>query len=481
MTDYTLFTKRIGLIGIANLLVGLSGLILLPILTKTLPIEEYGIWVQVTVTISLLSPLALLGLNSAMVRFLAAETDKKKIQEGFYSMAIFTLFTSLFASILLFILSEPFAASFLGDRANLMLIISLIIPLVTLNGVCFSYFMAFQQIKRYSLFTILYTYGMVVLVAYSLLSGYGIFEALISVLIAETIVFLLMYSLIISEIGIKKPNFSHLKEYLHFGLPQLPECISSWTVSSSDRYIIGYFVGVAFVGYYSPAYALGGLVYMYIAPFASFLPAVLSKLYDEGKEKDVRTHLEYTLKYFLMLAIPSALGLSLLSKPILIILSTSEIASQGYLITPFVVVSIVLFGAYTVVAQILYLVKKTKIIGGIWMVAAMLNLGLNFMFIPYFGIIGAAITTLIAYSFAFILVSHYSFNYFKFNMNLSFILKSIFASIIMSLVIIKWSPVGMLNILIVTGICAVVYTIILLLLGGLKKEEIGFLRKLLRI
>ena len=73
MTEYKLFAQRVGLVGIVNLLVSLSGIILLPILTKTLPIGEYGIWVQIIVTITLISPVAGLGLPYTMVRFLAAE------------------------------------------------------------------------------------------------------------------------------------------------------------------------------------------------------------------------------------------------------------------------------------------------------------------------------------------------------------------------------------------------------------------------
>ena len=84
MNEHKLFTQRIGLIGITNLLISLSGIILLPILTKTLPIEEYGLWVQIIVTIGLILPFANMGLSPAIVRFLAAEKDKKKIQEGFY-------------------------------------------------------------------------------------------------------------------------------------------------------------------------------------------------------------------------------------------------------------------------------------------------------------------------------------------------------------------------------------------------------------
>jgi O-antigen/teichoic acid export membrane protein len=211
------------------------------------------------------------------------------------------------------------------------------------------------------------------------------------------------------------------------------------------------------------------------------LPPVLSKYYDENNMNEVKTVLRYSLKYFLLLAIPATFGLSLLSKSILTILSTPEIASQGYLITPFVAVSALLFGAYTVIFQVIVLKKKTKIIGAIWIVAAILNLGLNIAFVPYIGILGAAITTLLAFILAFILTSFYSFKYFTFDVDFGFILKSILASVVMSLVIIEWNPVGVLNVLIVIGVCAVVYAMILLLLRGVKKEEITFFKELFKV
>jgi hypothetical protein len=50
----------------------------------------------------------------------------------------------------------------------------------------------------------------------------------------------------------------------------------------------------------------------------------------------------------------------------------------------------------------------------------------------------------------------------------------------MSLVIIKWNPAGLLNVLIVIGACAVVYSAILLLLKGIEKEEIKFFKELFK-
>jgi O-antigen/teichoic acid export membrane protein len=300
-------------------------------------------------------------------------------------------------------------------------------------------------------------------------------------LITDLVVFLIMTFLIVSEIGIKIPKFTHTREYLTFGLPTVPGNLSSWVVNSSDRYVIGIFLGAAFVGYYSPGYALGSMILMFLAPLSFMLPAVLSKYYDENNMNEVKTVLKYSLKYFLLLAIPATFGLSLLSKPILTILSTPAIAAQGYLITPFIALSAVLFGIRAVMTQIFSIVKRTKIGGGIWMIAAILNLILNIICIPYIGILGAAISTLTAYAFSCFLGIYYAFKYLKFDIDLGFISKSIFSSTIMSLVIINWYPAGLLNVLILIGICAFLYAAVLLLLKGVKKEEITFFRQLFRL
>ena len=481
MNEHKLFTKRIGLIGITNLLVGLSGIILLPILTKNLPVEDYGMWALIGVTIGLIPAVVMLGLPFTMVRFLAAAKKKEEIQEGFYSIAFIVLFTSAIASLLLFLFAKPIAATLFDNNLTIARILSLVVFIACLNGLLLNFFRTFQQIKRYSVFSFIQTYLNVALVAYFVLSGYGILGAVIGLLISSSFVFLIMISLIAYEIGIKIPKFTHIREYLAFGLPTVPSNLSGWVVNSSDRYVIGIFLGTAFVGYYSPGYALGTMISMFMAPLGFMLPPVLSRYYDENNMNEVKTVLRYSLKYFLLLAIPATFGLSLLSKSILTILTTPEIASQGYLITPFVALSALLTGAYAIFLQVMVLKKKTKIVGAIWIVAAILNLGLNLIFVPYIGILGAAITTLFAFILAFILVTYHSFKYLRFDIDLNFILKSVFASIVMSLVIIKWNPTELLNVLIVIGVCAVVYAMILLLLRGVKKEEITFFRGLFNV
>ena len=159
--SYKLFAQRVGLVGVTNFIVSSRGLILIPILTKTLGADAYGIWAIIMVTISLLSPLALLGLTSAMIRFLAAEKDKNKIQEGFYSVLFVIFFAGLVLSLGIFLLSDTFAVTILKDIsvAPLIKIASVVILLQTLDLVLLEYFRTFGRMKKYSAYTLLQTFA----------------------------------------------------------------------------------------------------------------------------------------------------------------------------------------------------------------------------------------------------------------------------------------------------------------------------------
>jgi O-antigen/teichoic acid export membrane protein len=478
--SYQKFTKDIGIIGLTELMIALKGLIVLPIVTKLLGPENYGIWAQLIITLSLITPIAILGLPYTLVRFLAAEKNKKEIQDGVWSVFIIIFGVTILIALILLALSGSIS-SFLGGEKILVQILAFVIILECLNQVYFNIFRAFQEVKRYSSFMIFQAIGEVGLVSGTVLLGYGLLGAVLSLLIIRGVNFLAMSVLTIQRIGFKLPKFLRIKEYLRFSLPTIPGNISNWIVQSSDRYLIGFFLGTLFVGYYVPAYVIGNSITFFIMPLIFVLPAVLSKFYDENKINEVKIYLKYSLKYFLMIGIPSVFGLSILSKQLLTIFSTSEIAQQSYHIVPFVALSILLFGIYAVTAQIISLKKKTKITGMIWMGAAFLNLGLNFVFIPRFGILGAAITTLAAYTLAFILTWYYSFKEFQFDIDWKFILKSVFASILMISFIFWLGPIGLLKTITAIFVGALIYGFLIFLFKGFNRNELKFLKELLRI
>jgi len=77
-------------VGITNAIVSLRGLIIManPNFNKDIGCRRLRVWSVIMVTISLLSPMALLGLTSAMIRFLAAGKDKKNDKQYLYGIGI---------------------------------------------------------------------------------------------------------------------------------------------------------------------------------------------------------------------------------------------------------------------------------------------------------------------------------------------------------------------------------------------------------
>ncbi|WP_048188027.1 oligosaccharide flippase family protein [Methanobacterium paludis] len=479
MNAYKIFVQRLGLMGATSILVALSTLMLIPVLTKSFGAVGYGIWIQVGVTVALLTNIATVGLLPSMIRFLAAEKNKEMIQEGFYSIISVTLLVISIILIILLIFSKPIAVGLFDGNIAIANLMAFIIFFACFNSVFLNYYRTFQQIRKYSLFTLSQTYLAVMFAVYLTLSGHDLFSVLIGLLITYLIFFFVMIYDIITEIGFKIPNFKCLKQYLAFGVPTIPSNMSYWVVESSDRYVISILLGAAFVGYYAPSYTLGTVILL-LAPFSLILPSVLPEYYDKQEMDKVRTFINYSLKYFLLLAIPSLFGLSLLSKPILSILTTPTITLNGYLVTPFIILGTLIFGIYQIINNILILEKKTKIIGTIWIIAAVLNLTLNIVMVPHFGILAAAAVTLVSYLFAFAVTLHYSIKYFNFRFKFGFVLKSVVASILMSSIIVLINPEGVLNILIVVGLCAVVYVAAIIILKGINNKEIEFFKELLQ-
>ena len=81
MQSYLKFVKQILVVGLIDFLGVIQSLVFLPVITKLLGVEDYGIWTQIKVTMSLLVPFTFLGLHEALVRFVPGQKDAKKVQE----------------------------------------------------------------------------------------------------------------------------------------------------------------------------------------------------------------------------------------------------------------------------------------------------------------------------------------------------------------------------------------------------------------
>ena len=477
-------SRRLLLIGVTYLVGSLSFIIILPLLTKNLTAAEYGIWVLVLAAVTL-SPLVVdLGLPGAMVRFLAAESERERVQEGFYSVLLVCLCTASVAEVLLALLTPLIAVGSLSGHEDVIRLMAVVIFIDCIMSVVYNYFRTFQRIKLYSGFITLQTLLLVAFLAMTLLSDMGLHGAVLSLLVSHAIIMVAMLVLVVGELGLRRPDFSRVREFLGFGVPMVPGDLSDWALISSDRYIIGLILGVAFVGYYNPGYGLAAMILMMVNPLRFLLPSVLAVHFDTGGLDRVRSYLRASLKYFLLLAIPASVGLGLLSRDLLLVLTTPEIASEGYMVTPVLAVAMVLYGAQVILGQVLIVEKQTRKLGSVMAVTAGLNILLNLVLLPWMGIMGAAFSTLASFAFALVTTGRLSSSYIRVEVDWVAIGKVLLATALMGFVL--WQMVlndlqeGLVGIIGTISVGVGVYFGVTLLLGTLSKREYRFFWGLLR-
>lgn len=472
-----------GVIGISEIIISSRGIILLPILTRYLGAEGYGLWVQAMATFSVVLPLMVMGLPYSMTRIFASRENIEEISKDFFSISFIVFLTSLIVSGVLLLFPQFLADAIFEGKTLIVRIVAVTLFVYSTSNLMINVFRAFREMKKFSMLNVSWKLGEIALAALLVVLGYGLIGALLGLLIVRSILFLVLISLMLRKFTFSLPDISRTKEYLSFGVPTIPSNLSHWIVSSSDRFLIGIFLSATYVGYYNPGYSIGHLVpFLIVGVFGLVLPPTLSEYYEQGEISDLEQVLSLSLKYFFIISIPFSFGILLLNEPILLFLTgDAQIASEGGIIAVYTAFTGLIYGVGMLLSQILVLKKKTKIIGLKWTIAAVVNIGANIILIPILGIIGAAITTIAAYSIATVVTIYFSLiteEDISLNFDLSSYSKIIISSILMGLFIylIREQVWRNLFFMIISGI--IVYFSIMFLIGGIKKEEIRFIKSM---
>jgi O-antigen/teichoic acid export membrane protein len=446
-----------------------------------LGVQDYGLYVQFTVTISLIMSFATLGLPYAMVRFLSSVKDRKQIQDDLFSSIGLIAAFSILISLILIAFSESLAKVLFENNRYLVIILAVIIPIDCIANALNNMFRVYQEVKKYVVYGLLKTYIEIAIITIIAFYGYGMIDIALSILVVRSIFLLIILMIVVPPLGTGIPRFSRMKDYLKFSLPTIPSNLSSWIINSSDRYIIEIFMGLTYVAYYNPAYNLGSLIQMFMTPINFVLVSLVAKYFEENKIDMLKELFKYSIKYYLLFAIPAFFGLSILSKQILTLIATPEMAENSYLVVPFSALSYLIMGFGGVsLGFACYLRKKTHIDMINWILIAAINIGLNLFLVPRMGILGAAIATLAASLIGYAFGIYFAFKYFDFEIDYKSIAKIIIASLIMSAAISNIHPDGLLTIIITIGIAVVIYIVLIIPMRLITKEEIRLITSFIK-
>lgn len=188
------------------------------------------------------------------------------------------------------------------------------------------------------------------------------------------------------------------KYALWFNIPLIPHFLSTRILQQADRVMIQRYCGTTQAGIYGFSYKISDVMLIFnSALLASLIPWTYRKLKEEKfQEIFHRTYLTVILIGGLNLA------LILLAPEAIAILGTTEYRKAVYIIPP-ISCSCFLMYLFNVFVNVTYYYEKNKLVVMASIGAALLNVGLNWIFIPMFGFLAAGYTTLASYIFLVIM------------------------------------------------------------------------------
>jgi O-antigen/teichoic acid export membrane protein len=192
-----------------------------------------------------------------------------------------------------------------------------------------------------------------------------------------------------------------LRLALAFGLPLVPHAIAHWGLSVSDRAILGAYVSAADVGAYYAAFLFG----LPVALIATALSQAAQPLYAmAAADPERRVGLGRVMTVHALAVGLATAAIALLGPPTILALLPGEYAIAAAVL-PWLAVGGGLFGLYLIPMNVTALVVgRTTWVWLITGTAAAVNIGLNLIFVPQFGLGAAAVNTTIGY--AALLVGH---------------------------------------------------------------------------
>lgn len=456
-------------------LIQLQSLIFIPIITKALGAESYGIWSQIIITISLFSSILMLRLETACQRYLGSHRNKRIISKTFFSMLGLIWFCVLLMVLFIFLFPDKFSFFFFSDETLILYTEYLAIMLfirVTQSFVL-NYYTTFNKFNILSYINIIQSLSEIgLMMLFILYFDIGLTGAILSILIVETIGTIVVLTHIIKSIGFSyDPSIKvELKPYLKYSIPLIPEGTLTWVINLSDRYVIVHLLNLTQAGIYAASYAMCGAVTFFTIPITYVLFPTIAKLWENKNIILTKKYIEVSIKYFLLLAIPSTIGVCYLGPYFLKSLTTSEFVTSRLLIT-LIVLSYLFLGISQMFYFIMHLKEKTHLITICIGIMAVLNLILNFIWVPIYGIIGAALSTFIAFTTLLIIVIVVSRRWLPIGMDYKSILKSIVSSCVMLFSIIFFTPRNMIEIIGLIFIGFFIYLGCMILFKGIGKTE----------
>jgi len=362
--------------------------LLLPILTRYLTPDDYGIIASFTALVAFISIfLGLSGHGAVDANFF--RLDKNKL--GIYISNVLLVLLSTTFIVLVFILifsnfiETKLAISFEWQIFAVIVSFGQFITLINL-----SLWVLEQKPLQYGTYQFLQTITLA-LISISLIVGFSYkWEGQVLATIIGTLLFSFISLIVLYKRGYLslKVNKSYINDLLTFGMPLVPHQLGAWLRSQGDKIIIVTFLGTSSTGLFAVGYQMGMIMSILMSSLTKALYPILFNYLSKNLSFEEK-------KKLVIFSYGIFLGIFLIGILCIVILEYlypyflgKNFQSSIYL-TKLIVISFIFEGMYYCIVGYIFYFKKTVKLAKITFTISLLHIALSFILIKSFGAIGA--------------------------------------------------------------------------------------------
>lgn len=398
MNKYTRLIKNLGVFFIASFGSKMLTFFLVPLYTHVLSTEEYGISDIIITTVSLILPIITLSISEAALRFsLDKGANHKSILNSSFLVFLIGSIISVFLFPVFFRL--PYLSE-LFSKTDFVIIFYLILFSNGVYIILSQFCRGLGKVFEYALGSVISALVLIVSnIVFLLAFNYGINGYLLSM--ALTYIIPSIYYCFVLKIwnyGLIN-NLSLLKPMLMYSIPLIPNALSWWAMQAADKYILIAYTGVAANGLYTVSQKIPSILNVLSGVF---IQAWQLSAVEESTSQEKNQFYSSVFNYLICIMV---IATSLIVAVIKIVFSVwvSKEYYSAWLYTPILLFAN-MFSWFSVFVGTNYMaMKKTKGNLKTTLIACIINIVLNFVFIPRFGIVAASITTMISFLIVWII------------------------------------------------------------------------------
>lgn len=365
--------------------------------------EIYGQLSQAMAVVSFVTTISVLGTDEALQKYVSEsleETDFSKIKGVVVSSLHLTLPISVVGSTGLFLLAEPLASLAFSSpaMAEAIRVVAFIPPFAVVSKVSIETTVGFSKV-RYSVLVnkvfqnVVQTLGAAAL----LFSGFKLLAGTGSLLLGHVLSSLLALYLMEFQLGPvlrrkEEPNLMR-REMARFGYPLMFSSMVGTILGYSDVFFLGYFLDDAAVGIYNTALPTAALIGLPSAALGRLMLPSLSA--SQKADEDTAGLTETFTRWVFYLSFPIFTVLFLFGGPVLRFLFGPPYGQASQVLSVLAIGNIV-SAAMGPAGDLLRSQSLTDIVMKNSFGHLVLNIVLNFLLVPRFGLLGAAAATTIS-------------------------------------------------------------------------------------